>query len=55
MMGQKIKKLFNIFLFMSFVALPTDRQTDKIVVDYMLLDQMNLHEKNQTFIVNSTR
>ena len=53
-MGQKSQnfstiKYFYIYVFCSL----TERQTDKISKEQMYIDQMNLHKKNQSSIVNS--
>ncbi len=33
----------------------TNRQTDKILLEYMIIDLMNLHKKYQASIVEKTR
>ena len=42
---------FYIYIFCSL----TNRQTDEIFIEYMLIHQINLHKKYQDFIVNSTK
>ena len=44
-------KIFYIYVFCSL----TDRQMDKIIIEYMLIYERNMHRKNQTSILISGR
>ncbi len=52
---KKIVKTFNSYKYFYVFCIQTDRLPVKVFIDYMYPDQKNLHENNQTSILNSSQ